>query len=93
MMASVRTADVTDLESLLEDIRENFGSECLAINLPANGASQRRRGRQYQTKYTATTAAAIQAARVKLRTTPAVIQTRTSGHRTPPLRERSRNRT
>jgi elongation factor G len=27
-----------DLESLLNDIRESFGSECLAINLPADGA-------------------------------------------------------
>jgi elongation factor G len=32
--------DGVDLESLLNDIRENFGSECLAINLPAGGGSQ-----------------------------------------------------
>ena len=32
--------DDVDLEALLNDIRENFGSECLAINLPAGGASQ-----------------------------------------------------
>ncbi len=29
-----------NLEALLNDIRESFGSECLAINLPANGASR-----------------------------------------------------
>ena len=29
-----------DLEALLEDLRENFGSECLALNLPAGGGSQ-----------------------------------------------------
>ena len=33
-------AEGVDLETLLADIRENFGSECLAINLPAKGASQ-----------------------------------------------------
>ena len=32
--------DDVDLEALLNDVRENFGSECLAINLPAGGASQ-----------------------------------------------------
>ena len=29
-----------DLEGLLQDIRENFGNECLAINLPADGATR-----------------------------------------------------
>ena len=29
-----------DLEALLNDLRENFGNECLALNLPANGGSQ-----------------------------------------------------
>ena len=29
-----------DLEALLEDIRSNFGKECLAINLPADGATK-----------------------------------------------------
>ena len=32
--------DEVDLEALLGDIRENFGHECLALNLPAGGASQ-----------------------------------------------------
>ena len=29
-----------DLEGLLNDIRENFGNECLAVNLPADGATR-----------------------------------------------------
>jgi len=32
--------DEVDLEVLLSEIRENFGDECLAINLPAGGGSQ-----------------------------------------------------
>ncbi len=32
--------DDVDLEALLNEIRENFGNECLAINLPAGGGSQ-----------------------------------------------------
>ena len=33
-------AEDTDLESLYTDIQEQFGSECLALNLPAAGATE-----------------------------------------------------